>query len=390
MTTTLADPPAATGTMPSREERAAGFGRIERLVALRNRIDAEIAEEVRAAAQREVEARLEEALADPERAEAGIVGQVGLALRVSPTRARTQLRLARDLHAGLDKVREAFSAGELDERRVAAIVAAARHLDPTQRAELDRRLSAHDLPMLGVRKVADLARTVAAAVAPEAFAERARAARRDRHVAISPAEDGMAVLRALLPMEQAITCYAALRKAVTEHWVGAEPVTRTRGQIMADTLVERLTGESVATPTQVEIQVLVPVESLLDRDSPLPAEIPGFGPTTLLDEATCVGWRRLVTRDGIVIGGDSRRRAFGGVLADWIRARDRGRCTEPGCDAPIEHLDHRRRWSEGGATSLDNGRGTCAFHNQLREQPGWHLTDHTTTTPTGRRYTLRT
>ncbi|SDG71740.1 protein of unknown function [Pseudonocardia oroxyli] len=375
--------------MPSREERAAGFARIERLVVLRNRIDAEIAEEVRAAAQREVEARLQEALADPERVEASIVGQLGLALRISPTRARTQLRLARDLHAGLDTIREAFAAGELDERRVAAIVAAARHLDPTPRAELDRRLAAHDLPMLGVRKVADLARSVSAAVAPEKFAERARAARRDRHVSISSAEDGMAVLRALLPMEQAITCYAALRKAVTEHWVSPEPVTRTRGQIMADTLVERLTGESVATPTQVEIQVLVPVESLLDRDSPLPAEIPGFGPTNLLNEARRVGWRRLVTRDGIVIGGDSRRRAFGGVLADWIRARDHGRCTEPGCDAPIAHLDHRRRWSEGGPTSLDNGRGTCAFHNQLREQPGWHLTDHTTTTPTGRRYSLR-
>ncbi|WP_176921450.1 HNH endonuclease signature motif containing protein [Pseudonocardia oroxyli] len=389
MTATLADPPTVAGVVPSREERAAGFARIERLVVLRNRIDAEIAEEVRAAAQREVEARLQEALADPERVEASIVGQLGLALRISPTRARTQLRLARDLHAGLDTIREAFAAGELDERRVAAIVAAARHLDPTPRAELDRRLAAHDLPMLGVRKVADLARSVSAAVAPEKFAERARAARRDRHVSISSAEDGMAVLRALLPMEQAITCYAALRKAVTEHWVSPEPVTRTRGQIMADTLVERLTGESVATPTQVEIQVLVPVESLLDRDSPLPAEIPGFGPTNLLNEARRVGWRRLVTRDGIVIGGDSRRRAFGGVLADWIRARDHGRCTEPGCDAPIAHLDHRRRWSEGGPTSLDNGRGTCAFHNQLREQPGWHLTDHTTTTPTGRRYSLR-
>ncbi|MCF7550602.1 DUF222 domain-containing protein [Pseudonocardia sp. WMMC193] len=389
MTTTLADPPAVAGVVPSREERAAGFARIERLVALRNRIDAEIAEEVRAAAQREVEARLQEALADPERVEASIVGQLGLALRISPTRARTQLRLARDLHAGLDTIREAFAAGELDERRVAAIVVAARHLSSDERTELDRRLAAHDLPMLGVRKVADLARTVAAAVAPEAFAARARAARRDRHVTISPAEDGMAVLRGLLPMEQAITCYAALRKAVTEHWVGAEPVTRTRGQIMADTLVERLTGQTATTPAQVEIQVLVPVESLLDPDSPLPAEVPGFGPTALLDEATCVGWRRLVTRDGIVIGGDSRRRAFGGVLADWIRARDRGRCTEPGCDAPIAHLDHRRRWSEGGPTSLENGRGACAFHNQVREQAGWSVEGAATVTPTGRRYALR-
>jgi hypothetical protein len=286
-------------------------------------------------------------------------------------------------------VRESFAAGELDERRVAAIVAAAAHLDADERGRLDQRLAAHDLPSLGLRRIADLARSISAAVAPEKFAERARAARRDRHVSISPAPDGMALLRAVLPVEQGVACYAALRAAVKEVWVAPEPVTRTRGQIMADTLVARLTGREAAEPATVEIQVLVPLQSLLDDGAPLPAEIPGFGPTDLLDRAECVGWRRLVTRDGVVLGGDSRRRAFGGVLADWIRARDRGRCTEPGCDAPIEHLDHRKRWSEGGSTSLDNGRGTCAFHNQLREQPGWHLDDRTTTTPTGRRYTLR-
>jgi hypothetical protein len=389
MSATLLDSAPAAPTVPSTEDRAAGFARIEELVAVRNRVDAEIAEEVRAAAQREVEARLQESLDDPERVEASIVGQVGLALGVSPTRARERVRIARDLHAGLDRVRESFAAGELDERRVAAIVAAAAHLDADERGRLDQRLAAHDLPSLGLRRIADLARSISAAVAPEKFAERARAARRDRHVSISPAPDGMALLRAVLPVEQGVACYAALRAAVKEVWVAPEPVTRTRGQIMADTLVARLTGREAAEPATVEIQVLVPLQSLLDDGAPLPAEIPGFGPTDLLDRAECVGWRRLVTRDGVVLGGDSRRRAFGGVLADWIRARDRGRCTEPGCDAPIEHLDHRKRWSEGGSTSLDNGRGTCVFHNQLREQPGWHLDDRTTTTPTGRRYTLR-
>jgi hypothetical protein len=381
--------PAVPSGPPSREERAAGFARIEELVAVRNRIEAEIADEVRAAGLREVEARLDEARTDPERVEASLVGQLGLALRVSPTRAREELRLARDLHAGLGRVREAFAAGEVDRRRVAAIVAASAHLDPTERALLDHRLAAHDLAMLGLRRITDLTRSIAAAVAPEKFAERAASARRDRHVTISPAEDGMAVLRALLPVEQGVACYAALRRAVTEHWVDPAPVTRSRGQIMADVLVERVTGVSASEPARVEIQVLVPVESLLDSEAPLPAEIPGFGPTDLLERADCVGWRRLVTRDGIVVGGESRRRAFGGVLADRVRARDRGRCTEPGCDAPIAHIDHRRRWSDGGRTSLGNGRGACAFHNQLREQPGWHLAGATTTTPTGRRYTLR-
>jgi hypothetical protein len=147
--------------------------------------------------------------------------------------------LARDLHAGLHRVREAFVAGELDERKVAAIDRAAAHLDGRERSEVDRQLCERDLPALGHRRVADLARSIVAAVAPEKFAERARI----------------------------------------------------------------------------------------------------------------------------------------------------------GCDAPIQHLDHVDRWSEGGPTTLGNGRGACAFHNLVREQPGWRVerrgSTRTTTTPTGRRYSLR-
>lgn len=153
--------------------------------------------------------------------------------------------------------------------------------------------------------------------------------------------------------------------------MSAEPLTRSRGQVMADTLVERLTGQARATDVNVEIQVTVPVEALVDPDSPLPAVLPGHGPvpTAFLTGAGRVGWRRLVTRDGIVVGGDSRQRCFTGVLATLIRARDGGRCTEPYCDAPIRHIDHVVRWADGGRTTLANGRGLCEFHNQLREPP---------------------
>ncbi|ODU07482.1 MAG: hypothetical protein ABS81_01690 [Pseudonocardia sp. SCN 72-86] len=383
----------ASPTVLGESSRAERIARIEDLVRLRNSLDAEIAAEVREFARDEVEARLEQVAVAPEQVEAGIVAQLALALRVSPTRARRQLRLARDLYAGLDRVREAFTAGDLDERKVAAIVAAASHLGPDDRAEVDRRLSERDLPAYGHRRVADLARSIVAAVAPQRFAERARAAREERHVSIRALDDGMVRLSAVLPVEQGIACYAALRRAVVEHWAGPDPVTRTRGQLMADTLVERLTGVDAASPVSVELQVLVPVESLLDPQAPLPAEIPGYGPTDLLDRAVCTRWRRLVTKDGIVVGGDSRRRAFTGVLADLVRTRDRGRCGEVGCDAPIRHVDHIDRWSDGGPTSLANGRGTCAFHNLVREQPGWRVESRggtrTTTTPTGRRYSLR-
>jgi hypothetical protein len=180
----------------------------------------------------------------------------------------------------------------------------------------------------------------------------------------------MADLTAHLPVEQAVTCYAALRKAVNEVWVQPEPVFRGQGQLMADTLVERLTGQARAEDIDIEVQIVVPVEALLDPASPLPAEIPGHGPVPVELLATGAGrkmWRRLVTRDGVIIGGDSVQRAFTGVLADLIKIRDGGRCTAPYCDAPIRHLDHIIRWRDGGRTEFDNGRGLCAFHNHLRE-----------------------
>ena len=363
--------PSETPVSAARAELA----RLEELIALRNSVDAEIAESTRAYARAEVDRRLEQIVeghVSIEQVEACIVDRLGRALRVSPPRARAQLRIGRDLHAGLDRVRELYAAGEVDQPKVAAIVGAAAHLDAAERAQVDARLSAHDLPALGLRRVTDLTRMIVAEVAPEKFTERARTARRDRHITISPAGDGMALLRAYLPAEQGIACYAALRKAVTEHWVSPDQVTRTRSQIMADTLVERLTGTEPAEPVAaVELQVLVPIETLVGTDGPLPAELPGFGPVPaeFLTEPGHTTWRRLITEDGIVIGADSRRRTFTGVLAEMIRSRDRGRCTSPHCDAPIEHLDHLHRWSEGGTTTLANGAGKCAFHNLVREIP---------------------
>ena len=98
----------------------------------------------------------------------------------------------------------------------------------------------------------------------------------------------------------------------------------------------------------------------------------------------------MITRDGIIIGGDSRQRTYAGTLATFIKARDGHRCAEPYCDAPIRHLDHIKRWADGGLTTFDNGRGLCEFHNHVREGRDWDVRREgdtiTTTTPTGARY----
>ncbi|MCF7549603.1 HNH endonuclease signature motif containing protein [Pseudonocardia sp. WMMC193] len=333
---------------------------------------------------------------DLERIEREVAAQVGLACRVGPGEGRRRVRMARDLHAGLGRVREAFVAGELGERKVAAIVRATGHLDERERAAVDAELARRGWEGLGERRLGDLARRIAGRVAPEKALERVRQARRGRFVSVRPVGDGMADLRVRLPVEQAVGCYAALDKAVRQVFVASEPVTRTRGQIMADTVVERVTGRARAGEVDVEVQVLVPVESLLEPGAPLLGEVPGYGP--LPPEVLAHGegrrsWRRLFTREGVVVGVESRRRVFTGVVAEVIRARDGGVCAEPYCDAPIRHLDHIVPHSRGGPTSAANGRGTCEFHNLVKENDGWAVRREgmvlTTTTPTGHEYSRR-
>ncbi len=156
----------------------------------------------------------------------------------------------------------------------------------------------------------------------------------------------------------------------------------------------------------VEVGIVMPLETLLDPDAGGSAEIVGHGPIPagiahdlLASTEGRIWWRRLFTAPahGPLVGCDPRRRRFDGVLAHLITIRDGGRCRDPFCDAPIRHLDHIDRRRAGGPTSFTNGRGTCARGNYVREMPGWQVEviddglgerPHTvrTSTPTGHTY----
>ena len=230
----------------------------------------------------------------------------------------------------------------------------------------------------------------------------------------------MSHLTGFVPVEHGVACLAALRQATDAAVAVGDP--RSRDQIMADTLVERLTGQSAAEDLNVEVHLLMPVETLLDPDNPTPAVISGHGPipADLARHLTHTGhgkkwWRRLFTSPStgsgtpstgpgnegarIIVGGDPNRRRFEGWLAQLIRLRDQT-CRDPYCNAAIRHLDHIQRHANGGPTTLTNGRGVCARGNLVREMPGWQLSlDHeglhgqphtvTVTTPTGHTYRSR-
>jgi hypothetical protein len=112
-------------------------------------------------------------------------------------------------------------------------------------------------------------------------------------------------------------------------------------------------------------------------------------------------WRRLYAAPfgGPLVGGDPHRRRFDGHLRKLIMWRNRG-CRDPYCDAPIRHIDHIQRYTDGGLTIFPNGRGECERGNYAREMPGWNVEAGSTgldgqphtikiTTPTGHNYLSR-
>ncbi|MET0188195.1 MAG: DUF222 domain-containing protein, partial [Pseudonocardia sediminis] len=197
--------------------------RIAQLESLQHRVAALQSAAIHAFARRHVAARIDSGAVEPGKLERSVAGQIGLACRVSPIEGGKRMRMARDLRNGHARVLALFAAGEISAYKTATITAATSGLDAAERAEVDRRLAAHDIAHMGVGRIRTLAQAIAADVAPEKFTVRSRAARQERRVSLRPAPDGMTDLIAHLPLEQGVACYAALAKAVNEAAVSPEP-----------------------------------------------------------------------------------------------------------------------------------------------------------------------
>lgn len=342
---------------------------------------------------------------DPRRLEHGLAAEIALAGRVSPTEGARRLHTARDLVLDLPRTLRLLVDGTIHAGTARRITEALSHLDRHSRRQVDRVLDRQRLDERSARSAAAAASRAAYEVDPVGSLARSSQARSQRRVTLRPVPDTMSLLTGVLPVEQGVACLAALQAAAREAQAAGD--TRGQGQVMADTLVARITGQDRAEQVGVEVGIVVPLAALLDPDDPTPAEIPGHGPLPaglarqlITNPGIRAGWRRLITRPTraggqLVVDIDPRRRRFTGGLAELIRWRDQT-CRDPFCDAAIRHLDHIRQHRTGGPTRPGNGRGVCERGNYIRELPGWTVRvsdpdSHTvvTTTPTGHRYLSR-
>lgn len=333
---------------------------------------------------------------------AGVAAQLALARRESPARGSRLLGLARTL-PGMPRTFAAFRAGRLNEWRATLIVKETICLSAEDRAGVDEALAADTGTLDGAGDEAIIAAVRAAAYRrdPAAVAKRAARAVTERTVSLRPAPDTMAYLTALLPVAQAVAAYAALsREADTVRSAGDG---RSRGQVMADALVERVTGTPGGV-SGVEIQLVMTDRTFLHGDVE-PARLPGYGTTPPPGPGTSPSPAPATPNpacgsagftpppgSGDLVGMDSRARLFPAGLKRFLQIRD-DTCRTPYCDAPIRHHDHIAAWHDGGSTSAGNGQGLCEACNHTKETPGWTAQQvpgprHTvaTTTPTGHTY----
>jgi len=328
----------------------------------------------------------------------GVAAQIAFARRESPHRGQQHLGLAKILRTELPHTLAAFSAGRITEWKAMLVARETACLSLADRLTVDGELAGNpeSIEAMGDKELVTEARKLAYRLDAASFVERRRRAEADRRVTLRPAPDVMSQLSALLPVKDGVAVYAVLTREADR--LRAAGDARSRGQIMADTLVHRVVSDGAAQ-AQGEPGVVI---NLVVRDDVLwgeshdAAHVDGYGPVPadlvrqLADDAG-VWLRRVYAQPatGALVAMDSVARLMPATLARLIRLRDQT-CRTPWCDAPIRHSDHVRAAADGGETSERNGQGLCVACNHAKQAPDWLARPrpgprHTVeiTTPTG-------
>ncbi|WP_422749999.1 HNH endonuclease [Mycobacterium sp. WMMD1722] len=375
---------------------------VQRLAALETAKAAAAAGQARVTALLDARRRAAEAAAGVPAAQRGrgLAAEIALARRTSPNQGGRHLGFARALVHEMPCTLAALQCGALTEWRATLLVRESACLSVAQRGLLDAELCGDPARLAGWgdKRIEAEAKKVAYRLNAQAFVDRAAKAAEDRTVTVRPAPDCMTYVTVLLPVAQGVGMYAALKRVADTTFDD-----RTRGQVMADTAFERITGQPATEPVQVAVNLVLPDTALLSADE-RPAHMQGYGPIPagtarrLIKEAAEGGrasLRRLYAQptSGALVAMESRARIFPKGLSTFIDLRDQ-RCRTPYCDAPIRHHDHATPYAKGGKTTLLNGLGECERCNYHKEAPGWEVNTvevdgvHIAafTTPTGQRH----
>lgn len=184
----------------------------------------------------------------------GLASEVALARHDAPVCGGTHLGVAQALVHEMPYTLAALERGALSEWRAILIVRESACLSVEHRRRLDAELCA-DVSRLegwGNSRITAEAKKIAANLDVTAVVERSAKAAEDRCVTIRPAPDTMTYVTVLLPVHQGVSVYAALKRTADTTFD-----ERSRGQIMADTVFERVTGMTATQTVPIALNLVM-------------------------------------------------------------------------------------------------------------------------------------
>jgi hypothetical protein len=289
---------------------------------------------------------------------------------------------------------------------------------------------------------------------PAAARRRAEQARRERGVRMWPELDGMATLAAYLPAADAVGVFAVLDEHARHAGSPGDErsMDARRGDALVDLILNptgypsqhtsasgqyateepfgahnspavigdggSTSGSNHVQPAAttgrtgcrcecgqcrrgggVDVRVTIPFTALLGADE-LPGDLAGYGPipaAVVRDLAAGGTWRRILTdpATGRPLDYGTTRYRPPAHLTGLVITRDQT-CQFPGCRVPahrcdIDHAIPHDPDNGTGPTSEVNLGPKCRRHHQVKQSPGWSVTQHpdgctTWVTPSGHRY----
>lgn len=380
-----------------------------------------------------------------------MLAELACALHLPDTSlARRLTRLTMLAH--LPSLLAAAEAGDLSSWHMEAVLDVfAGVLDPEVLARADAALAVRAQAMTAPQLRA-AARRWRARYVPRTREQRA-ANLADRHVHLSPADEDMVWLSALIPAAAGAAIDARLN-TLADQVLAVPGETRTRAQARTDELVDLLLnpdaglcahgatappgaisdrveasasagergpiGTPLASPghcatagaqatgslpgwvrgVKADLVLTVPVLTLLGHGDE-PAELEGVGPidieTAKLLAGTATSFLRVLTHPhtGAVLGVGRDRYRLPADLRRAVQVRDQT-CRFPGCRRRAKgcDVDHSTDWLFGGGSDLCNLACLCRKHHRLKHQMRWTVAHGTSgaltwTSALGRHYTTQ-
>ena len=332
---------------------------------------------------------------DPEHANEAAAAEIRAALALTRRAADNELGFALDLEHRLPAIGRLLAAGDIDVRRAKAIVHGTAHLTAGQAREVTDRLI-DDAPQLTTGQLTARIRRVCIDADPEDAHHRYRSATQDRRVVMQPTPEGTANL---CGYDLAPTASPPPPAESTNSPVPSTPEPRAAPWTnSAPTCYSTSSKGPPPPPPGKEPSTSGPTSPHSPNSS---AELAGYGPV-IADIARQVSaqqaraqWRYTVTNPetGQVIHNGTTRRRPTPAQRRHIEARNPN-CVFSGCRMPAANsdLDHRKTWSKGGPTTVDNLAPLCRHDHHIRHQAVWAyqpLTngDYQWTSPLGHTYT---